>query len=63
MQGFDHDKARKHLEIPENFDVLAMIAIDRKAPREDLTPELQDREYPSDRKPLQHIVMEGKLVK
>ncbi|MGC1928207.1 MAG: nitroreductase family protein, partial [Candidatus Nitrosopolaris sp.] len=27
MQGFDYEKARKDLEIPDNFDVLAMIAI------------------------------------
>jgi len=31
MQGFDYEKARKDLDIPENFDVLAMIAIGRKA--------------------------------
>jgi hypothetical protein len=53
----------KDLDIPENFDVLAMIAIGRKAPREHLLPQLQEREYPSDRKPLKDIVMEGKFVK
>jgi nitroreductase len=58
MQGFDYEKARKDLDIPENFNVLAMIAIGRKAPREHLLPQLQEREYPSDRKPL-----EGKFVK
>jgi nitroreductase len=63
MQGFDYEKARKDLEIPDNFDVLAMIAIGRRAPREDLPPQLQEREYPSDRKPLKDIVMEGKFVK
>jgi nitroreductase len=63
MQGFDYEKARKVLEIPDNFDVLAMIAIGRKAPREHLPPQLQEREYPNDRKPLQVIVMEGKFVK
>ena len=30
MQGFDYEKARKDLEIPDNFDVLAMIAIGRR---------------------------------
>jgi nitroreductase len=62
MQGFDNEKARKDLEIPDNFDVMAMIAIGRKAPREHLSAELQEREYPSDRKPLKDIVMEGKFV-
>ena len=63
IQGFDYEKARKDLEIPDNFDVLAMIAIGRRAPRKHLPPQLQEREYPSDRKPLKDIVMEGKFVK
>jgi nitroreductase len=63
MQGFDYEKARKDLEIPENFDILAMIAVGRRAPREHLQPQLQEREYPSDRKPLKDIVMEAKFVK
>jgi nitroreductase len=63
MQGFDYEKARKDLEIPDNFDVLAMIAIGRRAPRGHLPLQLQEREYPSDRKPLKDIVMEGKFVK
>ncbi len=62
MQGFDYEKARKDLEFPENFDVLAMIAIGRKA-GEHLSPQPQEREYPSDRKPLKDIVMEGSFVK
>ncbi|MGC1930656.1 MAG: nitroreductase family protein [Candidatus Nitrosopolaris sp.] len=63
MQGFDYEKARKDLEILDIFDVLAMIAIGRRAPREHLPPQLQEREYPNDRKPLKDIVMEGKFVK
>jgi nitroreductase len=30
MQGFDYEKARIDLEIPDNFDVMAMIAICKK---------------------------------
>jgi len=30
MQGFDYEKARIDLEIPDNFDVVAMIAIGKK---------------------------------
>ena len=63
MQGFDYEKARKDLEIPDNFEVLAMIAIGRSAPGEHLPPQLQEREYLDDRKPLKDIVMEGKFVK
>jgi nitroreductase len=33
MQGFDYEKARIELEIPDNFDVMAMIAIGKKDQR------------------------------
>ncbi len=59
MQGFDYDKARIDLEIPADFEVMAMIAIGKKGPRESLSPELQEKEKLSDRKPLEDIVMEG----
>src|SRR5918995_626544 len=59
MQGFDYDKARIDLEIPTDFEVMAMIAIGKKGPRESLSPELQEKEKLSDRKPLKDIVMEG----
>lgn len=59
MQGFDYEKAREDLEIPDNFDVMAMIAIGKRGPRNQLPPQLQEREYPNDRKPLKEIVMEG----
>ena len=63
MQGFDYERARKDLEIPDNFDVMAMIAIGRKGPKENLPPQLQEREYPTNRKPLAEIVMEGQFRK
>ena len=59
MQGFDYDKARIDLEIPTDFEVMAMIAIGKKGPRESLSPELQEKEKLTDRKPLKDIVMEG----
>jgi len=63
MQGFDYEKARIGLEIPDNFDVMAMIAIGKKGPRDNLPQQLQEREYPNDRKPLAEIVMEGQFKK
>jgi hypothetical protein len=36
-----------------------MIAIGRRGPKENLPPKLQGMESPSDRKPLEEIVMEG----
>jgi nitroreductase len=59
MQGFDYDKARTDLEIPTDFEVMAMIAIGKKGPRESLPLELQEKEKLTDRKPLKDIVMEG----
>ena len=62
MQGFDYNGARKVLEVPDSFDVMAMIAIGKLGQKENLPNDLQEREYPSDRKPLIEIVMEGKFI-
>jgi len=59
MQGFDYEKAGVDLGIPPNFEVMAMIAIGKKGPREILPPELQKKEKLTDRKPLNKIIMEG----
>ena len=61
MQGFDYERARKDLEVPDNFDVVAMIAIGKRGSKDQLPPQLQEREYPNDRKPLKEIVMEGQF--
>ena len=63
MQGFDYEKARLDLQIPDNFDVMAMIAIGKKGPKENLPSELQNKELPNNRKPLNEIVMEGTFRK
>jgi hypothetical protein len=36
MQGFDYKKARVDLEVPDNFDVMTMIAIGKKESKENL---------------------------
>jgi hypothetical protein len=59
MQGFDYERARADLQIPDNFDVMAMIAIGKRGPKDNLPPQLQEREQPNDRKPITEIVMEG----
>src|SRR5919107_1315714 len=63
MQGFDYERARIDLEIPDNFDVMAMIAIGKKGSKENLPLQLQEKEYPNDRKPLKEIIMEGTFRK
>jgi nitroreductase len=59
MAGFDRDKARSALRVPDDYAVEAMIAIGRPGDPADLTPELREREQPSGRKPVNEIVREG----
>lgn len=61
MQGFDYQKAREVLNVPDNFDVCAMIAIGKRGRSENLPPKLLQNEKPSDRKPLSRIAIEGKF--
>ena len=59
MQGFDYKKAGVDLRVPPNFEVMAMIAIGKKGPKEILPAELQEKEKLTNRKPLKEIIMEG----
>ena len=61
MQGFDYEKAKKVLEIPDNYEVEAMMVIGKRGKKEDLPKELQEREAPSNRKSVKEIIMEGKF--
>ena len=59
MQGFDYQKAKELLRIPEPYAVEAMIAIGKPAQKSALSNELQKIEVPSTRKPLQEIIHLG----
>jgi nitroreductase len=59
MQGFDYDKAKEVLNIPDGYKVEAMIAVGKKGKKEDLPQYLQEREFPSARKNISEIAMEG----
>lgn len=59
MSGFDCEKARQVQRTPEQFDVLMMIADGKRDSPEKLSTQLQEREYPSTRKLLKGIIMEG----
>ncbi len=59
MQGFDYDKAKEILGIPDGYQVEAMIAVGKKGKKEDLPDYQQEREFPSSRKNINQIVMEG----
>jgi nitroreductase len=59
MQGFDYDRARELLNVPDGYQVEAMAAIGKPGMRETLPETYREREYPSDRKKMSEIVMEG----
>lgn len=61
MGGFDYERARKDLNIPEGYAVEAMIAIGRPGSLEVLPEEMRAYEKPSDRKPLSSMIHEGAL--
>ncbi|MGD2169980.1 MAG: nitroreductase family protein [Chlamydiota bacterium] len=63
MQGFDYEKAKKVLEIPDDYTVEAMAAIGKKASKEVLAPELAEKEKPNSRKDLKEIIIKGKFKK
>jgi nitroreductase len=59
MQGFDYDRAKKELQVPDDYQVEAMIAIGKHGNKEDLPDYQQEREFPSARKSISEIAMEG----
>jgi nitroreductase len=59
MGGFDYEKARRDLKIPQEFEILAMFAVGKPAPKETLSFELQAKETPSSRKPIESFAFEG----
>jgi nitroreductase len=59
MQGFDYDKARAALNVPDDYAVAAMFAAGRPGDPSELSQQLQERENPSDRKPVRQIICEG----
>lgn len=59
MEGFDYDKARTALKIPEDTDIECMVAVGKSGKKEDLPPMLQEKEVLSDRKKLSDTICEG----
>ena len=60
MAGFDQDQARRTLEIPDDYDPVAVIALGYPGDAEKLTRELQKGEYaPRQRKNFSEFVWSG----
>jgi len=59
MAGFDREKARAKLKVPDDYDVEVMIAVGKPGDPDKLPSELRDREVPTDRKSIDEIAREG----
>jgi len=61
MSGFDYALAKEKLSVPDDYAVEMMIAVGKPGKIEDLPEAMRAGEKPSDRKPLEEIVFEGKF--
>lgn len=59
MEGFDYEEAETILQIPEEFQIEAMVAVGKHGDKNELPEELQKREEPNGRKPLGKLIFEG----
>jgi nitroreductase len=59
MQGFDFDRGRRELGVPDDYSVDAMFAVGRPGDVADLPEALREREKPSSRKPVAEFTREG----
>lgn len=60
MSGFDFDRARGELGVPDDVNVNAMFAVGRPGNPADLPEQARKMETPSQRKPVGEIICEGK---
>ncbi|MGA3180469.1 MAG: nitroreductase family protein [Verrucomicrobiota bacterium] len=61
MQGFDYARAKTDLGVPDGYEVQAMVAVGKQGRKENLPPELREREAPTDRRKLAETVFEGRF--
>lgn len=61
MAGFDADKLRAAVELPEGYAIQTVVAIGRRADKSVLPEALQSREMPNERRPLAQSVAEGRF--
>ena len=59
MEGFDYDRARTELLIPDEFQVEAMAAVGKVGAKEMLPEKLRARESPNDRRQISESIFEG----
>jgi nitroreductase len=59
MGGFDRERARNELHIPDNYEINIMIAVGKAAPKSVLPDFLQAMEKPNTRKNISEIIHKG----
>ena len=62
MAGFNYDRARADLGVPEDYAVEAMIAAGHPGKIEDLPETHRGREIKSMRRPVSELVFEGRFA-
>jgi nitroreductase len=62
MQGFDYERARTELKIPDQFQVEAMAAVGKPGDPSTLPDKLRAKESPNDRRKLNESICEGPFV-
>lgn len=61
MEGFDYDKAREVMGVPDDYEVEAMAAVGRPGKKEDLPEQARKMEAPNGRKSKAEFVFEGRF--
>lgn len=59
MTGFDFEKARDILGIPDSYAIQVLVAVGYQGPVEDLPEQLRARERPNDRRPIGQSIYAG----
>ena len=59
IQGFDYERTRRVLRVPEEFAIEAMAVLGKPGSPDDLPESLRAREQPNERRPLAQSICEG----
>lgn len=62
MSGFDYPKAKATLNIPDDYQIEAMVAVGKSVIRRSLPTDLQAGELPSGRKKIEQFASEGSFA-